>query len=818
MSLVRYPLENCIARPKDEHERNYPLIDHLLMVGRSMGDPKGDYNSRLSFLSGLLHDVGKARTKWQDYIRLPEEERRKKTVPHAFAGSMLFALMFDLLLQTWPLTKREKEVLYHYGLSLIYFVYNHHGKVPDLIEPFPPWQAEFSPEDLIEADLDGLTRLIISYFPELGYLKTNLDLEFLCDHFKSISTSWSNWQNKALSYVSRIQRDGNLYVQSARMYLLNNVQNNQLIAGDRLHAAGFESVEHGEDSIPTQRAAEILEQIAVFCTIRRRELITEGSNKLLLEKRESCREAALENFHKSRSNRLFTLELPTGYGKTLTSLSVALDAVARGLSRRIIYVAPYISILSQAANEIGNATGLEVLVHHHMSSLEGNFENNSGSDENIPSESWLAPVTCTTYNQFFRAIFPARSQHTLRLSGLKDAFVIIDEPQTIASASWSPFLTLLETVTQELNCQVLFTTATMPELEGCLLESECLSLGREIPLFNRYLVETLGRLDEESLSKKVVDVFETNPSVAVIMNTIKDAALVYKRVKEKLDTSQDINLYFLSGQLTPLHKKQRIEEIKEALKAKKPVIVVCTQVLEAGVDLSFRLVFRALPLIPSIIQAAGRCNRHGEKDRPGILYLFDFHRGGEEDTRRYVYRNSVQREVTDLCLQKYPGFEEMQSVDVVKEYYHECFKRNDSLAMLRLIEDAAIGNSSDLAELEPFGSENIFEYGIYVPLLYGVPPKMIAQAFRYFGVSGPEELWGLYVKRGFLASLNFVDHKRFMSLISQFIVQVSEIVAREIGERFPGRTVMRLRYPSLYKDDIGLSLLDITTSYDEQFI
>lgn len=817
MPVVKYPLKDCIARPPDEARKQYPLTEHLLAVAHAMGDPQGDYRARLRFLAGLLHDAGKARAAWQDYIRLPETSR-PKGVPHAFAGAMLFALMLEELITAWSIPRLEKEALSHLGVYLTYFIYHHHGPVPETIENVPPWQADFVPEELFSCDLAGLLGLVAEYFPELRQIRADVTPAQLKEQFRRISASWSKWHNKALGYVSRMQRAGNPYVRSAWLCFSNNLENHRLIAGDRLHAARLGLDSDGESTIALSRAAEILEKIATFCARRREKLAADGAQTSLLEKREACRLAALQAFRRAQDGHLFTLELPTGYGKTLTSLSIALNAVAAGLCRRIIYVAPYISILSQAAAEIAGATDLEVILHHHLSALERPLpEMEQDEGESIEIESWLAPVVATTYNQFFRALFPARAQQTLRLTGLKEAFVIIDEPQTIAAPSWNPFLALVEAAARELGCRVLFATATLPETRGGILESSCIPLGREQPLFNRYRIQTLGQLDEEALATEVVKAFREYRSAAVILNTIRDAAEVHNRVKDHLGEEAEGKIYFLSGRLTSLHKHQRIAQIKRALETKSPVMVVCTQVLEAGVDLSFRAVFRALPLVPSIVQAAGRCNRHGETE-PGCLYLFDFRRGGTEDTRRYVYRDQIQRDTTDLCLQKYPSFEEIESIAVVTEFYRECFRRNTNQATLKKLENAATGHWSELSDIEPFGPEDIFTYGIFVPQLWGEPPDFVVWAFRYFRISRPEELWNLYISRGFLSSLGFFDRKRFMALMYQFMVQVPEKMAREVGEPVAGRALLRLRYPAQYREDIGLSLLTEDEPYAEQFI
>lgn len=813
--MVKYSLAACIARPRDSMGRDYSLEEHLLYVARAMGSPDGAYDDRLRFLAGLLHDAGKALPEWQDYIHRPAGARGPG-VPHAFAGAMLFALALERLLAAWSLSRREKERLLHLGLCLVYFIYRHHDTVPDVQGEFPPWQASFSSEKLLALDIDGLGGLVGRFFPERLLPTSGTAGEELREDFRRLAASWSGWRDRMLTYVARIQREGNIYTQSSRLCVRHNLENHRLIAGDRLHAARLEPGAQ-EGTISISQAASALTRINEFCQGRRDSLRLKGASDALLEKRETCRLEALVLFREQgQTCRVYTLELPTGYGKTLTSLSVALEAVAAGLSRRIIYVAPYISILSQAAAEIAAATGLEVITHHHLSPLEkpAREEVREEDQEGLEVDSWLAPIIATTYNKFFQALFPGRAQHTLRLGGLRDAFVIIDEPQTVAAMSWPVFLTMASALSEEVDCRLLFTTATMPELDGGTMSVRPVSLGRQAPFFSRYQVKYIGQLDEAGLAEQTVAAYHEHGSVAVIMNTIKDAANVYNLVEERLGGEP---IYFLSGRLTPLHKQRRIAVVKRALEEHERAIVICTQILEAGVDLSFRRVFRALPVVPSVIQAAGRCNRHGE-GVPGGLCLFSFLRGGSEDTRRFVYRDHVQREVTDLIFLGEPGgFPETRAGEVVTAFYHECFRRNTYEASLEKLKLAAGGQWSGLAGLDPFG-DDIPTCGIFVPRQEGEMPEHVTRVMAEFHIAHPQELWDLYASRGFLRSLGFTARKRFMALMYQFMVQVPLGVAREIGEPIASRALLRLRYSSIYQENTGLSLVGNEEPYDEQFV
>ncbi|SHJ82020.1 CRISPR-associated helicase/endonuclease Cas3 [Desulfofundulus thermosubterraneus] len=802
MSVVKaYPLSECIARPKGPGGEDYPLVDHLLAVANGMGNPQEDIYDRLRFLAGLLHDAGKSRYNWQEYIR-----GRGKGVPHAFAGAMLFAVCLDELIKKWDLKLKEKQALLHLGVGLVHFLYEHHGEIPDINDCYPPWTGGFVPSDLKECDLEGIFTLVRKYFPELD--EKRFSFTALDERLQEINLRWKNWFQNAWRHVDRLLESGNRYAVGARLCLQR--ENARLIAADRFHAAGVRVDELPEEYISPGLARQVQARIEQFCSDRKQVLTAAGADRLLLGAREKWRRKAVEAFAREWGNGVFTLELPTGYGKTLTSLSIALKAIELGLCRRIVYVAPYISILSQAATEIQGSTGLNVMTHHHISTLQRLMEEER--DEDVLLESWRAPVVATTFNQLFRALFPSRAQHTLRLHGLKDSFVIVDEPQIISAGVWNLFLALMEATTAELNTKVLLTTATLPELEGGIFNS-AVSLGKAEVVIARFSVEVRGEGDEEYLAREAVEAYKDYGSVAVICNTVKDAAEVYRWLI-KLVPGETV--YFLSGRLTPLHKKARIEEIRQALKNGSRALVVCTQVLEAGVDLSFRVVFRALPVIPSVVQAAGRCNRHGEGET-GRLYVLNLLRGGETDTRNYVYRDPDQREVTDKCLTNYPVFSEDEASRVVREFYRECFRRNTHQAVLEKILEAASGYYSAPANVHPFGPE-VPGYGIFVPRWWGEPPEIIKTALRKFHISRPDEIWELYASKDFLRSLSFMERKAFMGLMNHFVVQVPAEVAQEIGEPASNRSLLRLRYDSRYRDDTGLSVVDMKDEHEAWFI
>jgi len=639
---VVIPLAQCIARPDGpDGEKNY-LVDHLLAVAGGWGDAKGDRGAQLRFLAGLLHDAGKTRVKWQEYIKKCGEEPGKhhQGPNHSPLGSALFTYCASSLLNSWDLQKDERKELRSLIMRLSRDIYDHHGNLRNIVREEVPWRYSLEPQHFKECDLPGLLELVLKYFPGCNLSSANV-------------TSWledfpDKWERRFFNdfqlFVKRTLDSGNKYRMAASCCLRADTA--RLIIADRYHASGL-----GKAFLSKQEAACAQGRLRSFCAERAKEtLVDSDSSEKIVGLRQQAQEEAVGSYLRAPEEYFYTLPLPTGMGKTFSSLQVALTACSQGKCKKIIYVAPYISILSQATGEIRKATDLEVLQHHHLSVIE--HPELGEQVDYLTLESWQAPVVTTTFNQLFRALFPTRAQHTIRLGGLEGAFVIIDEPQVIDNAVWNLFLHMLETAVLEYGVQVLFTTATLPGLDiGLSRKAYPLSPKGGIEFSPRYVIEVReGEMDQEEVARTVFEEIKHVHNVAVVLNTIRDAVIVYDSLRDLLFHNKDklpydLECYNLSGYMTPLHKAQVICEVSKRLKNKQPTVVVCTQILEAGVDLSFRTIFRALSVIPSIAQVAGRANRHGEGGISKVV-IFYFRRDGETDTRKSVYTDKIARQVT----------------------------------------------------------------------------------------------------------------------------------------------------------------------------
>ena len=644
-------LKDCWAR------QGQYLEDHLIEVAVSSGRVNGSPTEQLRFLAGLLHDAGKARPIWQDYFeRSSKKVRKVETVPHAYLGAALFAVYAHSLLK---LSEPSPKMEQHY-LLLVQDLQDHHGRLRDRIKPPVevgiPWRESmkrFLPEDAFYHDLDDLTH---RFFPSLP-----LSVRDYATFMYQLGEIEAEWKSR-VHRQSRKLRQATGGVDAAYAPWICRASTGYLIAADRLSASASGSDTTG---LTPEAARDALETFRTKLGEKYQQAIKEG-HSVMADKRQSVHEQTLANYQSHQDGGWFTLNLPVGWGKTLTALRIALEDAAAGRSKRIVYVAPYLAILTQAAKEIREATGLEVLEHHHLALLSDTAEAREPIDV-LTMESWRAPIVATTFNQLFRAIFPATAQQSIRIPALHRAFIIVDEPQIISAEVYNAFLKGLEVLCGRMDARVMLVTATLPPtMHG--LDKLPHNLTPPVKSANRYkLVSHQEPWTEERLTEEVLDRFREHNQVAVILNTIADAVTIYKQVQGHLENGVCFNLH---GMMTPLHKAHHIRLISERLKAGRSVLVVSTQVLEAGVDLSFRRILRARPVLSSVAQAAGRGNRHAEGEAAHVE-VFDLLRKSGRDARKLIYRNERQRRVTDELL-TLPGiWNEAETEGLIDAYFEE---------------------------------------------------------------------------------------------------------------------------------------------------
>ncbi|HIH74606.1 MAG TPA: CRISPR-associated helicase Cas3' [Methanosarcina sp.] len=362
--------------------------------------------------------------------------------------------------------------------------------------------------------------------------------------------------------------------------------------------------------------------------------------------------------------QMYSLTVPTGGGKTLSSMAFALNHLRKHNLNRILYVIPYTSIIEQNADVFREIFGNENVLEHHS-----NYDpkNEKSEDANVvqeklklSSENWDIPITVTTNVQFFESLFSNRVSRCRKLHNLAKSVIILDEAQMLPTGFLKPCLAALSELVVNYGSTVVICTATQPNLNGFLDESvvpvEIMHSPQELyEAFRRVRVTDLGDMDDSDLSARL----EAHKQVLCIVNTRKHAQKLY----EQLSGSK--GYYHLSARMCPVHRRMKLKNIKNLLKEGAECRVISTQLIEAGVDIDFPAVYRAMSGIDSVCQASGRCNREG-KLASGEVYVF-------RSTEEYGKATHWQSRVAEIGSMIFDEWDDPLALPAVGRYFEKLY-------------------------------------------------------------------------------------------------------------------------------------------------
>jgi CRISPR-associated endonuclease/helicase Cas3 len=314
----------------------------------------------------------------------------------------------------------------------------------------------------------------------------------------------------------------------------------------------------------------------------------------------SCRKAANHN------SGLFALSVPTGGGKTLSGMAFALDHAVKHGKDRIIYVIPYTSIIEQTAQILSDIFGAENVVEHH-SNLDPDKETQR---TRLASENWDAPIIVTTNVQFFESLYAARPSRCRKIHNIVNSVVLLDEAQLIPPRLLEPCVNVINHLTRHYGVTVVLATATQPALPNLDKPHEIISNRSD-------LYEKLKRTEiffpqdvkNRNTWEDIAENLKKQEQVLCMVNTRRDCYDLFRLMPE--------GTIHLSALMCGEHRSEIIRKIKQDLADGIPIRVISTQLVEAGVDIDFPVVYRAIAGLDSIAQAGGRCNREGRLNKIG---------------------------------------------------------------------------------------------------------------------------------------------------------------------------------------------------------
>lgn len=327
---------------------------------------------------------------------------------------------------------------------------------------------------------------------------------------------------------------------------------------------------------------------------------------------------------KQTKKGIYTLTVPTGGGKTVSSMAFALRHALTQGCRRIIYIIPYTSIIEQTYAIFEQIFGEENVVAHYANISYPTDENGKLSDVDkkriLATENWDAPIILTTAVQFFESLFSNRSSSCRKLHNIADSVLIFDEAQMIPADTLRPCIWSITELVKNYGCTAVLCTATQPALGPVIKEwfpegtrELCFDVEENYQFFQRVTYCREGKLSDEAVAQRLL----AESQVLCVVNRRDQAQAIFRLLPED-------GAFHLSTTMTPQHRTCVLNEIRRRLRERKTCRVVSTSLIEAGVDVDFPSVYRAIAGLDSIIQAGGRCNREGKRARDeSVVHLFE---------------------------------------------------------------------------------------------------------------------------------------------------------------------------------------------------
>lgn len=627
------------------------LEDHLRGVAHLSGlflDEKParvkEQFHHISQIIALTHDIGKATSHFQKYLIADEKEKdglkNKKETNHSLLSSVC----------TYYLTKELKSgEIYPFFAFLT--VRRHHGNLRDVMD-----DAIFDEDDrkLLLKQLESINTESLDILSERLF-KAGLPMVLSKQTISLWIDDFIRESRHIKKYLRKINNEVSHYISINLLYsLLLDADKSDVVIKD---TALFErKVLKNADWVDNYKAKVAFPDSPI--------------NNL----REKAYCEVIES-DIDLNDRMYSLNLPTGLGKTLTALSFALklrEAIKSqsNANPRIVYALPFLSIIDQntevfefviRTNNIEPETNI-LLKHHHLSEIfykkdESEFETNEAK---ILIEGWNAEIVITTFVQLFHTLISNRNKAIRKFHRLANAIIILDEVQSIPIKYWSLLRAVFTKFLELFNSYIMFVTATEPLI---------FERGEMKKLINRdFYFNSLDRVSMKPLLNKgmmISDLCEyfdltDGKTYLFIFNTITSAKDFYDLIKGQ----EGVSLTYLSTHITPKERLQRIHDIKKG----HYTVVVSTQLVEAGVDIDFNIVVRDIAPLDSINQASGRCNRNG--NHKGNVYIVDLKDARGRRYASYIY-DSVLLDITQKILANREEIQEKTFLELIESYYNE---------------------------------------------------------------------------------------------------------------------------------------------------
>ena len=754
-----------------------PLSKHILGV---LKKAQRRNKNMLLEVAILFHDLGKINPNFQIKLKGLKTEKYSQ---HAYLSAYAFLKFW---LENEDYFKKTFSNDINWLRSMVAIVARHHGNLPN----FDKILKERPLKDLDTFLKDNENLPLARYLKEeLNFDCKLFDLRYDEGLAKFASfqrhTDKISWQKNALDYFTQTQFDFSCLIEADKRDAGKNENNLWWVDGKSYSETLSNSLKTTFDFFSKGEISDL--------------------NKIRTQLREDAE--ATMNTLLDEGQRTFDLTAPTGAGKTFTLLSVAKEIQKRDSSLGVIYCLPFLSITEQVEAICTKDLALNILSATSKSENKTISEIQESLDGKVTDEkikrllqeiykvnTFDHPFVITTFVQFFETLVSNRNSTLLKLPNFANRIFLIDEIQSLPPRLYIFFSAWIDDFCKKNNSYAIFSSATMPYFKIPKKNFGKVALANQVfkeynppkpiltpnkyfsqSVFNRYDVFNLTSTPFmiEELAQHIL---KQEKSCLVILNTIEDTKLLFNQIENKVK-----NLMLLNTHFTPLDRLEKIRIAKDFLKKNEKVVLISTQLIEAGVDISFPIAYRDLCPLPSLIQSAGRCNRNGDPEK-GIVNFIELHKeknGKIKISAESIYRDWAGKDFLKFVKEKLP--KEISETDLFE--FQKTFFKNEigdklSIGNFKYGEnqDANMLDCISNAEFETLGKFKLIREQVY------------GEEYKYF-IPKDYDDQSYQVLESYIEKLKKVDGFQQWAIVKSKINEhLKEMQQRMITVRIPKRS------------------------------
>ncbi len=655
-----------------------PLIKHLKNVGNFSRDTVTGKQlnfddtallSKAAYIIGATHDLGKATAFFQEYIREKDEKRKKelKSRETTHHGPLSALFTYAVIKEYLNLSGNEGWLAEYLPIISFIVVKRHHGNLINALGEI----------DDVYSNREKIQKVAQEQIKAIEGPKVDEILQKLLKDEVGIKIDFDKIINYVLGDAIRdiSRKDCQLVIDLVDWHNLDIYFVLQFLYSTLLDA---DKTDAGLDGFNLERldiSSDLVDKYKAMKFPSDKNNINDLRNRIYDDAMEGIKSWDL-------NRKIISLNVPTGTGKTLTAFSLALKLRERlNFTPRIIYALPFLSIIDQnfdvfedVITKGGSSKDSRLLLkHHHLADVDYKVgEDSYEADKSLLlTEGWNAEIIVTTFWQFFHTLFSNRNKQLRKFNKLANSIIILDEVQAVPHRYWQLIHDAVMVLCEKFNSYVIFVTATQPlifdESKGEINE---IVQNKEKYFKDLDRIELIPRLDKvltldefKALVKERL-VEQKDKDFLIVLNTICSANDVYNSIKElKLANTKK---FYLSTQIVPKKRLERIKEIKESSGCRK--IIVSTQLIEAGVDIDADVVYRDFAPLDSINQVAGRCNRNSMKSTKGSVSIFRL-KDERKEYYRYIYDTFLTINTLDILKTEEGPIRESVFLELNNKYF-----------------------------------------------------------------------------------------------------------------------------------------------------